>query len=364
MLKQRSLKGALNEFLGLIFFTVILLGMLIPVTVEILAYTGQAQEVDRLTKAAAKKACSLQANSNAGIAGDLRQSNLGVATNVEIMQRIVNSVIVNEASNPQSYLANTQDGENIDLRLYNMLGEEINIRDKSQNNPFSIEITGSTGRKDRNVRVGTNAEGSLCPSGGGQDWRYCMDEANDDATLMALMNTGANPLDNSDLVQRMQRLQAGRCLPNNPNCRNDFRGRLDRCTVCTTKTRQSIFSRTMFGNVFGCDSAQTQRILPCSITTCATEKFVQVSAKRGYNTVYQNASRLGEQFDAREIHPNSPIQSREILPERTRVQDAFINGSGDMPTNQARYQKVPEQQFGEDTVRFYGNMDSQFGEGE
>ena len=369
MFRQRNFKGTIGEFLGLIFFVIIVLGVLIPSIVEILAYTNQAQEVDRLTKAAAKKACSLQADSANGIALDLRQSNLGVATTVGIMQRIAQSVIVNEATNPQSYLENTRNGQDVDLRLYDMLGAEINIRDKSPNNPFFIEVTDPGGGRDTDIRVGTNAEGSLCPSGGGADWRYCMDQANDNATLEALRNNGlGNPIDNTDLIQRVEKFQAGRCDPTDPNCRNDFSGRLDHCTVCTTKTRESIFRRTIFDSVLSCSSAGDQSLLPCAITTCATEKFVQVSAKRGYNTAYKDNSRLGAQFNAREIHPQSDDQTRHLLSDQTIVPETFVNNTTNLPINRTKYQKVQpnnpddptNQIYGEDTVQFYQNMNRQF----
>ncbi len=340
-MRSRNDKGTISEFLGLIFFLVVVLGILIPFVVELLAYTGQAQEVDRITKIAAKRACSLLANPTVGIASDLKQSSLGVGTDVSVMQPLVNQVFMNETSQPRSYFENTSDQRNIDLQLFDYLGQEINIRG---NNDNWVDIEDDQGRKGRVLLLGTNTESALCPSGGAAngDWKYCMSAQNDQAVKQALSNTGQGQ--NQDLIQRMQKLQAGRCGPgdNREACRNSFRNRLDRCTVCAIKTRQSIFRKTLFGPFLACETARTQnRVFPCGIAACATERLTQLSTKRGYNPAYQDNKTLGEKFSSVELNPKSVVAGKNaILNEKT---------------------EIPDQQKADDgTIQFYQNMDNQF----
>ncbi|MDJ0624872.1 MAG: hypothetical protein QNJ31_00715 [Candidatus Caenarcaniphilales bacterium] len=310
-------KGAVNEFLGLIFFLLIIFCVLIPMIVELLAYTGQAQEADRLTKIAAKRACTLLANPTIGVAGDLKQGSLGMATSINIMQPLVNQVFRNEASHPEEYFQNTVDGENIDLKVFDLAGEEIRLSDRSN----WVEAEDPDGNRRELLLVGTNTEASLCPSGANAQggWKYCL-EGNDDLVKQQLRNTGINEK-NADLIQRMERFQAGRCLEGE-NCRNDFIGRIDRCTVCVTKTRQSIFQRTFFRHILSCQNSQDSRMIPCAISTCATEKLTRASTKRGYNPAYQDRKNLGNQFNAIEVnYREQQNEQNTLLKEKTRMDD-------------------------------------------
>lgn len=322
-------RAAINEFIGFIIFLMITFCVLIPLIVELLAYTGQAQEVDRLTKIAAKRACTLLANPNIGVAADLKQGSLGVGTDISAMQPLVNSVIRQEAAHPETYFENTQDRQNIDLRIYDIAGQEINLRDQAN----WVDIEDPNGARGRVLLVGTNTESTLCPSGGGGDWKYCLGQGSDDAIRQQVRNTGiGNGTSDRDLIQRLQRFQAGRCREGE-NCRNDFVGRIDRCTVCVTKTRQSIFSRTaFFNNIISCHSRDDRRIIPCAISTCATEKLTRASTKRGYNPAYQSQRNLGsEQFNSVEVDYRERQNERNTLLKN----ETTLTGYQDKKTNEA-----------------------------
>ncbi|MDX1920605.1 MAG: hypothetical protein SFU25_07735 [Candidatus Caenarcaniphilales bacterium] len=323
-------KAAINEFIGLIVFLMIIFCVLVPLIVELLAYTGQAQEVDRLTKIASKRACTLLANPNIGVAADLKQGSLGVGTDISAMQPLVNSIFQQEAAHPQTYFENTQDKQNIDLKIFDIAGQEIDIRNDSN----WVDIEDPNGAKGRVLLVGTNSESALCPSGGGSDWKYCLQPGSDDAIKQQVKKTGiGGGTSDKDLIQRLQRFQAGRCLPGETNCKNDFVGRIDRCTVCVTKTRQSIFSKTaFFNNIISCTNKDDKRIIPCAISTCATEKLTRASTKRGYNPAYQSQRNLGaEQFNSVEVDYREKQNERNtLLKEETK-----LTGYQDKKTNEA-----------------------------
>lgn len=339
--------GALNEFIGFILFAIFLFGLLIPSAVELFIYSNQGQELDRLTKLAAQRACSVMSNPNIGSGGDLQQGSLGYGTDIAVMQPLVNSVFQNEAARPQSY-------SNIEFRVFDVLGEEIDIRVGGTNdmkvNTY-IGEDGSTQSTNRNVIIaGTNMDMSLCPAGGGpnnSDWKWCLN-AGDAQIKKAISNTGYNTTDSSapdyrpsDLVARMEKLQPGRCNPaGGQPCQQDFRGRIDRCTVCATKARESIFKRTIFGAVLACDTGQgSLSLLPCTMTTCANAKFIQYSAKRGYSPKYRDKMNLGggtfgENSPHSDVDPLStptppPTNSREFFcsMNKTGPKGVFENGS-------------------------------------
>ncbi|HEY9885625.1 MAG TPA: hypothetical protein V6C96_00045, partial [Vampirovibrionales bacterium] len=151
-------KGAVNEFLGFILFLAIIFMVLVPLMIELLAYTGQAQEVDRITKIAAKRACTLLAKPTIGVAGDLKQGSLGMATDISVMQPMVNSIFRNETSDFASYSQNFPDGVNADLRVFDVQGNQIDIAGDSNR----VEIQDPDGRKASALLVATNPEASLC----------------------------------------------------------------------------------------------------------------------------------------------------------------------------------------------------------
>ncbi|MDJ0624873.1 MAG: hypothetical protein QNJ31_00720 [Candidatus Caenarcaniphilales bacterium] len=293
--------GAIYEFLGLIMFLFIVLGFLIPLSIELFIYSNQAQELDKLTKIAAKRACNLMPIPSQGIGSDINQSSLGIGTDVRVMQPLVNAVFQNEAASPESYFENTEDGQNINFKILDFLGQEIDKTD-------FIDITDRDGNKGQSLMVGSNTDTGLCPSGGGGNWKYCLSD--DNAAKEALMKTGQP--ENEDLVARMEMFQPGRCPPGE-NCREDFAGRLDRCTVCATKSRQSIFSRTVFLSkilFLDCSESDNVTILPCKMTSCATSKYLQFSGKRGYAPHYRDPVNLGQTFRALEGNPN--VQSQAL----------------------------------------------------
>jgi hypothetical protein len=306
--------GALNEFLGFIFFLMLVFGVMLPLLIELFAYTGQAQEVDKLARSAAKKACSLSADSTMGVASDLKQGNLGVGMNISMMHPLVNDTIRQEAAHPNTYFENTPDGQNIDFKVFDMTGQRINLLDVTT----VIRPDGSRGEA---VLVGSNTESSLCPSGGGGDWKYCLNPNSDEAIRRQVRETGIRAKD-KDLIQRMQRFQAGRCREGETNCEQDFVGRIDRCTVCLRKTRRSIFRGTLWGGVLACETANdTGRIIPCKMVSCATEKIARSSTKRGYNPAYQNERNLGsEQFNTVEVDYREAQNDRNtLLKEETKL---------------------------------------------
>jgi hypothetical protein len=366
---KRNQKGAIGEFIGLIFFLTVVLGILVPFIIELLAYTGQAQEVDRLTKLAARRACTLLANPNIGVAGDLRQGAIGVGTDVSVMQPLVNQIFANEAAHPLRYFENVPQPNqqnplrgDIEFHLFDFTGQEIDIK----GNTNRVTVEDSEGRTAEVLLVGTNAEASLCPAGGDrtgqQGWKYCMSAQGDQAAKDALRGAGNG--NNADLVQRMEKLQAGRCRPGDPNCRNDFRNRIDRCTVCARKTRESIFKGTLFGPALACNGANDRnKVFQCGIYTCATEKFTQLSAKRGYNVAYQDQKNLGSAYKAVEINPGERITQRTSISDApTVVPNAYQNNQAPA-SNEVKYTKsdtAKNQNQKESTVKFFDTMGDQF----
>ncbi len=289
--------GALNEFIGFIFFLLFVLGLLIPSLVELFSYNNQGQELDRLTKLASQRACSLMANPDMGSGGDIHQGSLGFGTDVSIMPDLVDAIFQNEAANFNSY-------SDINLEVFDVLGERIDLSIGGVNELKGITYIDKDGtERTKDVIVaGTNMDMSLCPAGGGantSDWKWCRD-ANDQDIKDAISDTGFNTTDStkpdyhpSDLVARMEKLQPGRSNPGGGEpSQQDFRGRIDRCTVCATKARQSIFQRTAFGTILGCNGGGAS-VLPCTMRTCASAKFVQYSAKRGYSPKYRDKMNLG-----------------------------------------------------------------------
>lgn len=299
----REEKGAISEFLGFILFLIIVLGLLIPLSLELFIYNNQAQELDRLTKIAAKRACSLMPLSSLGVAADINQGSLGVGTDVLIMQPLVNAVFRNEAAHPDSYFDNTPDGQNIDLKILDFLGNPI---DQSER----VGITDTQGTSDQVLMVGSNTDAGLCPAGGGSNWKYCMDKSGDGAGKQALMSTGRG--ENRDLVARMEMFQPGRCGAGK-DCSQDFSGRIDRCTVCATKSRESIFAKSVFLRrvlFLDCSKSGNVTLLPCTMTACATSRYVQYSGKRGYAPHYRDIMNLGQTYQALEGNPN--VASKEL----------------------------------------------------
>jgi hypothetical protein len=294
---SRNENGAINEFLGFIIFLMVVFLLILPLFIELMLYTTQAQEVDRITKMAAKRACSLVANPNIGVGGDLGAGGLGAAIDISVMQPMVNSVFKNETAHPAKYFENTPDGQNIDLEIFDYRGNKIDI---SPNSPNWREVEDSEGNKGRVLLVGVNTEGAVCPSGGGKSWDWCLKEGSDDAIKQQVAKTGRSGQADDDLVQRMQRFQAGRCLQGERGCKDDFVGRIDRCTVCATKTRQSIFAKQgffavhPFGLALACNSKDDKRVLPCAINACANERLSQMGGKRGQNRAYQESKNLGK----------------------------------------------------------------------
>lgn len=284
-LLRRSYKdesGALNDFIGLIIFLIVIFMMLVPLVVELMVYTGQTQEVDRLTKIAAKRACSMTAapeqKSTAG--GDLNMGSVGAGINILALPIIVDSVR-REAAHPEQY-------SRFELTLYDATGQVVEAEEN-----FTMETP--SGNSAQIALAGANGEGSLCPSGGGDRWDYCREPGSDEAIKKQLKNTGGT--ENTDLIQRMERFQAGRCRQGE-NCRGDFVGRIDRCTVCASKKRQSIFGRgfddgTGFFGILSCRTEADKRVLPCKIQACASEKLTQVGGTRGYNRAYLDAKNFG-----------------------------------------------------------------------
>ncbi len=304
---KRDETAAVNEFLGLILFVAVVLGVLIPVSVEMFIYNNQAQELDRLTKLSATRACTLLADPTQGVASDLNQSSLGVGADINIMQSIVNAVFKNEAAHPEVYFENTPDKSNIELKIYDLLGEQIDIT-----TPLNkLNIDEKDGSSKEILLVGTNSGLGLCPAGGATKqnggWKYCMNKANDSTTVNALNNTGQAP--NQDLIARLEKLQPGRC-GGTTACADDFFGRIDRCSVCATKSRESFFAKSsILGMVLflKCDPNNPNLItlLPCKMKSCASAKFVQYSGNRGYAPNFRSPINLGDNYVAAEVSPDA-----------------------------------------------------------
>jgi hypothetical protein len=310
-------EGALYEFLGLILFLALVLGLLVPLMIEVFIYNNQAQELDTLTKLAANRACSVMSKSSVGVAGDINQGSLGVGTDISVMQPLVNAVFTNQASHPETYFENTQDGKNIDLKIFDFIGKEIDTASESN----WVTVEDSNGSAGKVLMVGTNTDAALCPAGGGSNWKYCMAEGSDDQAKQALIQNGQAV--NQDLVARMEKLQPGRCQPGQ-DCSNDFKDRIERCSVCATKSRESIFDKSIFlGSVvfLACKNNPNKvTLLPCKMTACANSKFVQYSAKRGYAPKYRSQLALGQEFTAIENNPNAATEASK---SSTPSQDLF-----------------------------------------
>ncbi len=320
-LMKRLLKddsGAIYEFLAFILFLALVLGLLIPLAIELFIYNNQAQELDRITKMAATRACSLMADPDLGIASDVNQGSLGFGTDISVMQPLVNSVFKNETAHPSTYFENTKDKVNIDLKIFDFLGKEIDIRSKEN----WIKVTDNEGNSSERLLVGTNTDTGLCPSGGDasgeKGWKYCLTSAGDDAAKEALADTGMTP--DTDLVARMEKLQPGRCrTPGDPKCQSDFRNRIDRCSVCATKSRESIFSHSipLLGEMLllRCDPNKPNQltVLPCKMSACASARFVQYNGKRGYAPKYRDKMNLGSGT----FTENSPYSQTAALSSET-----------------------------------------------
>jgi len=361
MLKRlfRDNKAALNEFIGLIIFLIVIFVLLVPVMIELMSYMGQAQELDRLTKIAAKRACSLLADPSVGTGGDVKQGGIGMAVDISIMQPLVDQVFLNEASHPKTYFENApaasnymlqNDGQpHIQLTLFDYRGQEVR--------PVQHEVEDSEGNTATVLMVGSNAEGALCPSIPGKTgWNWCLEEGTDDAIKEAVRQTGIGQ-PNQDLIQRQQRFQAGRCRQGE-NCKDSFVGRVDRCSVCATKTRQSIFAKqglvgvSPFAVALACNGASDQKLLPCSMSACANEKLLQLSAKRGYNTAYQQSRNLGQgggrsQYNTVEVNPR----------ERQSEKNTLLNQATDLSYHK---QKASQSKDKEATTNLFHELNDQF----
>lgn len=290
--------GAIHDYIGLIIFLFVTFGLLVPLVVELLIYNNQGQELDRITKLAAQRACNLMPSPVKGVGSDVNQGAIGVGTDMKIMQPLVNAIFRNETAHPETYFENTPDKTNIQLRLLDPQGGEI---DKTQYET----VIDKNGNRQQVLLVGTNADSGLCPAGGGPNWKYCLRREGDAAATQALASTGLPA--NEDLVARMEMFQAGRCGPGR-DCSQDFAGRLDRCNVCATKTRESIFSRSAFiGQVLFLDCRNPNGIsfLPCKLSACATSSFIPYSGKRGYSPTYKSPANLGAGYNNFENNANS-----------------------------------------------------------
>ncbi|MFN5538925.1 MAG: hypothetical protein ACK481_02540 [Candidatus Melainabacteria bacterium] len=324
---KRTQKGAVNEFLGFILFLALVLGLILPLIIELISYTGQTQELDRLVKLAARRSCSLSLHPLGSPAYDLKQGAASPSADVVKLWPLVNSVFKNEAAHPKTYFENGVsdpgvqglDGKAIDFKMWDYANGEIKWE------PTSIYTP--TGRADA-ILVGTNSESALCPAGGGKGWNYCV-AGGDVAALKALSETGQNP--NDDLIQRMEKLQAGRGTQAKDK-KNDFVGRLDRCVVCATKTRESIFQKAMpiFGPVLACQSANdTGKMFPCKMSSCASARFTQQSTKRGENVAYQKDFNLGNEYKAVEVSAKGKGTNDALFDKETpKLEDNFFDVMG------------------------------------
>jgi len=316
-------RGALHEFISLILFLIIVLGLLIPLMVELFIYNNQAQEMDRLTKIAAKRACTLMPLATRGIGADLKQGSLGVGTDVRIMQPLVNSVFKNEAAHPETYFENTPDG-NIKLRILDFLGNEIDQKELEK-------VTDNRGNSQNVLLVGSNTDAALCPAGSdpSKGWKYCLSKEGDQLAIKNLSSTGLPK--NEDLVARMEMFQPGRCGAGK-ECNDDFRGRIDRCTVCATKSRESIFARSVFLRTIlfmDCKGKKPVTVLPCKMTACATSRYVQYSGKRAYAPYYRDKVNLGQGFRALESNPNAKSEALDFGDATRPDGDLFCNMTAD-----------------------------------
>ncbi len=364
--------GALNDFIGLIIFLIVIFMMLVPLVVELMVYTGQTQEVDRLTKIAAKRACSMTAAPEKG-SMDLNMGSVGAGINISRLPQVV-AAVRNEAAHPDQY-------SRFELTLYDVTGQVV---DAGAN--FTLE--NSVGRTYNISLAGANGEGAICPSGGGDRWDYCLQPGSDDAIKKQLRDTGGQ--ENKDLIQRMERFQAGRCRQGE-DCRGDFVGRIDRCTVCASKRRQSIFGRgfddgTGFFGILSCGSETDQRVLPCRIQACASEKLTQVGGKRGYNRAYldaKNFGSIGKQAGAGKASTGSgseaqytaaEINYREAQNEHNTISsgetstkwhadewDDSYKPKGSTPTASAGGQGKPDETDLKATNNGFGTLDEEYG---
>jgi|GEM_PF-5505772 len=274
-LKNRLIKeekANLSEFIGFIIFALIALGAIIPISVEWFAFTEQGQELDRLTKEAAKKACILQMSPNDRVLNGFNQGHLGVASNLTSLPVVVESIFRKESANPDSYFSA---GGQVSLTLFDALGQEIARYDSTMGrNNIPLEFN----------QVGTSKDFVLCPSGSianGQNWRSCL-QTSSNAQVQ-------NSLRNLTITERMEKMQAGRCDPEDPDCNNDFRGILARCTVCATKRRLSVFENTIFNQALACLHANSAgSLFSCSLSTCASSRFLPYSNKRTYLNSYRH----------------------------------------------------------------------------
>ena len=269
---KRQEDANLNEFIAFILFALIVLGLLIPISLEWFVFTEQGQELDRLTKAAAKKVCVLQLSPDSQQIGGVSSGHLGVASNLNRLPAVVESVFRKESASSESYFTA---GGRVSLTLLDALGDVIaryNSEEDAGNIPNEFN------------QVGLSKDFVLCPSGSisnGQGWNSCLQESSNQRVQDSLRNL--------TITERMEKLQAGRCSARDPNCNNSFRGILARCTVCATKRRLSIFERTIFGQALSCEHANSQgRLFSCSLSTCASSRFLPYSNKRNYLNAYRH----------------------------------------------------------------------------
>ncbi|MDX1917541.1 MAG: hypothetical protein SFT81_00135 [Candidatus Caenarcaniphilales bacterium] len=292
--QARHQNGILNEYLGLIFFILFLLGLFAPLIVEMLAYAQQTQELDRITKIAVQRACSLGIDPLGCVAADAKQCAFSVGIDISPMERIAYKTFVNETSNPSAYGCNPASANarnpcvgaegGVQFLVYDALGKDLEIS-KSSNFVFDIP-GGSLG--GQYYLYGSNVNHSLCPSYKNQTtWNYCMQNSFD-PTLSNILR----PM--IDISHRLQAFQPGRCDDALPGpCRNAFSAIVDRCVVCAQKTRESVFERSIFGQVLSCrdDSGNLSinkfSFIPCKIRTCSSVKYNPPSLKRDYNLAYQ-----------------------------------------------------------------------------
>ncbi len=312
---KRDKSGAVGEFIGFILFLVLVLGVIVPLIIEVTIYNSQGQELDRLTKESARKACSLMADPSKALAGDINQGSLGLGTDISIMDPLVESVFQTGAAHYDSY-------KDIKFKIYDLTGQEII--------PAQNQITLPNGT---NVfMVGTNTDTNLCPAatnkGTGNDWKYCIN-GNDAAVKQAMKgpNIAGVPI-NQDLTARMETLQPNMCPGG--DCESDYRNRIEHCSVCATKIRQSIFTRSVpiLGSVIGlkCDPnnlAGSNALFPCLLTACASSKFIQYSGKRGYAPKYQQDKFLGS--DYRSLEDDLKADSTRVFaPARVTPSDTTL----------------------------------------
>ena len=312
---QRNTSGAVGEFIGFILFLVLVLGVIVPLIIEVTIYNSQGQELDRLTKESARKACSLMADPSRALAGDINQGSLGLGTDVSIMDPLVESVFQTGSAHFDSY-------QDVKFKIYDLTGQEIIPADNHITLPNGTNV----------FMVGTNNDTNLCPAatnkGTGNDWKYCIN-GNDTAVKQAMKgpNIAGIPI-NQDLTARMETLQPNMCPGG--DCESDYRNRIEHCSVCATKIRQSIFTRSVpiLGSVIGlkCDPnnlAGSNALFPCLLTSCASSKFKQYSGKRGYAPKYQQDKFLGS--DYRSLEDDLKADSTRVFaPARVTPSDTTL----------------------------------------